>query len=303
MSMAGRSMMSDAANHNLSCPSTRAINSCWESIESYSYLDDVIALSSTCKILNELIVDKQNGWKARVSHCEHLLVRYPKHRVRGTSPSIDYVAGALGSMSFPSIKRLRVDMCCFAEEEWVELTYLLQWGCRICFPVLAAQLAHASNLEVFHFDPGAVAFGHECIHRRGQVSHELELFGRNLSKCDRLRELEISGYFSDMYRDCESELDDNMFTYNIEFPRSLIPILQRDSLQSFGIKFHAPTPLHDTDEDLTESHSIWSMLFENVLSSENLRSITLDADAHIGHEHASDHMIKAMGRIQIRDVN
>ena len=293
--------MIDAAKRNLSsaCLSTRAITNCWETIESYSYLDDVIALSSTCKILNELIVDKQNGWKARVSHCEHQLVRYPEHRVRDISPSIDYVAGALGSMSFPSLKRLRVDMCCFSEEEkGEELVHLLQAGCRICFPILAAQLAHAASLEVFHFNPGAVAFGYEWwINWRRQRSHELELFGRNLSKCNRLKELDIRGYFSDMHQGYEHELKNNMFIYNIGFPRSFIPILRRNVLQSFVIKFHAPTPLDDTDEDLTESHSVWSMFFEALLSSENLRTITLDADALVGHEHVSEHMIKAMGRV------
>ena len=105
-----------------------------------------------------------------------------------------------------------------------------------------------------------------------------------------------------MHNGHESEFDNAMFNYNIGFLRSLIPILRRDLLQSFGIKFDAPKCNH-ASEDHTESRSVWSAFFESVLSSENLRSITLDADAGIvreedgGYEHVSGPMIEAMGRI------
>mmetsp|Transcript_14757 Transcript_14757/g.32064 ORF Transcript_14757/g.32064 Transcript_14757/m.32064 type:complete len:170 (-) Transcript_14757:910-1419(-) len=159
---------------------THTIKTSWSTIETFLDLPSTIAVSQTCRALHDEIVDADSQ-KLKVSH-----FIAGRNHFRGDSPCQTiphYLPFALNAIYFPSLHRIELSFFC----EIKSRTSNIQDATASCFPLFVSQLACARNLESLHLSVDTL------LDERNNCRVEplIELFGRNLARCKKLKELVI----------------------------------------------------------------------------------------------------------------
>lgn len=175
--------------------SSHTIKTVWSTIEKFLDLPSTIAVSGTCRALHDEIIDHDTQ-KVKVSHfiVEAYSDKHPWARI----PL--YLPCALNVIHFPSVRQMRLTFPSICKslrsinEVETEVEVDFEDVTASCFPIFVTQLAHASNLECLQLFLGGI-IGNITDDDDEDTTMNFEplilLFGRNLARCKKLKELSI----------------------------------------------------------------------------------------------------------------
>lgn len=164
---------------------THTIKTAWSAIETFLDLPSTIAVSQTCQALHDEIVDADSQ-KVKVSHF-----------IAGDKTMPQYLPSALNAIYFPALRRIELSFPLSEVKRrrlHGETVLQIQNVTVSCFPLFVSGLACACNLESLHLSVGgllSVNYNLRCNTYYNSLVKSLELFGRNLARCKKLKELVI----------------------------------------------------------------------------------------------------------------
>ncbi|KAL3779189.1 hypothetical protein HJC23_008060 [Cyclotella cryptica] len=214
-----------------------AIETCLQILETYADLESLISLSQTCHSMRHLLVDNATH-EVKISHFEiesfpiphasSLLPTSPEQNWRTASARVPhYLTRALIAIHFPSLRRLHLDFPLTRRRN----LHVVEDVSYAAFPVFVTNLGYACNLEYLHLDVGRLM----AIERTGQLEAIYEVFGQNIQRCTKLRELSIRNVGVDR---CTGPS-----LYSVALLQALIPLiaLRKDDLLTIKVSI-ARTP-------------------------------------------------------------
>ncbi|KAL7466763.1 hypothetical protein ACHAXS_007050 [Conticribra weissflogii] len=256
----------------------------WPIVEEYVDLESTIAVAQTCRALHQTIIDP-NTLKVKVSHFE--VCSYPPAPTSPPAPLFEsnwkasaqriphFVSRALNSIHFPSLHRLDLDFPLTKRRNASGHAEIIEDVCNCGFPIFVTNLAYASNLE--HLKLNASRF--MALERSGQLEGLYENFGSNLSKCKKLKDIQLIN--SGVGRSSSDWL------YSVAMLRALLPTLEKrkGELHSFDVYF-AGNPSDPLYERYLSTTGIDTALdfFVRVLSMERLTTLGIsitDSNSHL----------------------
>mmetsp|Transcript_10875 Transcript_10875/g.23018 ORF Transcript_10875/g.23018 Transcript_10875/m.23018 type:complete len:459 (+) Transcript_10875:83-1459(+) len=273
-----------------SSPSPNALSGIiitWPIVEAYVDLESTISAAQTCRALHQTIIDP-NTLKVKVSH--FAVCSYPSAPTSPLAPLSEsdrnhwkasaeriphFVSRALNAIHFPSLYRLDLDFPLTKRRNASGHAEIIEDVCNCSFPIFVTNLAYASNLEQLQLNASRFM----AIERSGQLEGLYENFGSNLSKCKKLKEIELIN--SGVGR------SSNDWLYSVALLRALLPTLEkrRKDLHTLDI-YLAGTPSDPLHERYLSTRGIDTALdfFVRVLSLERLTTLGIsitDSNSHL----------------------
>ena len=249
--------MADEPHSDYPSGSLNIIINIWQSIEPFLFLEDTISTAQTCKTLHELVIDLDTG-KVKVSHFT---------AIRDYDNYAHHLPLALNSIHYPSLKRLkypprhsRGNIRWLRENKRKEATAAIQF----CFPIFVVNLSHAQNLECLVLEPRISIVQTEYD---GQPTKWiLDLLSRNLAKCHKLKELDVSDNWQDR---------GDSIRYSSSLMQALTQtiIKRNNDLERLTLKFEGlPTDIAHSERN---DHQVANEFFTAVLSARKLISLVI----------------------------
>lgn len=269
--------------------SLNIIANIWQSIEPFILLEDTISASKCCNTLHDIIIDSDTK-KVKVTHFTS--IRY--YRI------VDDLSWAINTVHFPSLKKLRYPLIRegYGEHTTMNTSENIEKEIVLCFPMIAAYLSQACNLESFTFDAERLIFAEDNEgsdnESSGTIRRMFSIFGMNLANCRKLKELTLinksrkdeRGRFYDYNPDPDEEDEGTLYSTTLLEAITPTIINRRDDLERLTIEISGdPTnqpdeyDSDDSDDEEDDSDSqVANDFFAAVLATKSLIKLSIDVD-------------------------